>query len=164
MMIFLAKRIPTHLQGKVSFKIYPAQSKKPSTKLLNWKSFYALAMCIKWIYMAKSDKIIGYILLSLGVILLFFSVYEMMDVYIGHTAPPQLIQLSDLSLPIQDANVTLIEGAQLSQLPNLLFWFILNGFILLAGGKIAQVGVNMVKEVKVEVKETFTKSLETKTV
>jgi hypothetical protein len=116
-----------------------------------------------WIHMAKKDKIIGYILLSLGIILLIFSVYEMMDVYTGHTPPPQLINLSDIALPIQDSNVTVIEGAQLSQLPNLLFWFILNGFILLAGGKIAQVGVNMVKEVKVEVKETFTKPLETKT-
>ena len=113
--------------------------------------------------MAKNDKIIGYILLALGVVLLFFSVYEMMDVYTGHTAPPQLINLSDISLPIQDANITVIEGAQLSQLPNLLFWFILNGFILLAGGKIAQVGVNMVKEIKVEIKETFTKPFEQKT-
>jgi hypothetical protein len=116
-----------------------------------------------WIRMAKNDKIIGYILLALGIVLLFFSVYEMMDVYTGHSTPPQLISLSDISLSIQDGNATVIEGAQLSQLPNLLFWFILNGFILLAGGKIAQVGVNMVKEVKVEVKETFTQPFEPKT-
>ena len=118
---------------------------------------------VKKVFMVKNDKIIGYILLALGVILLIFSLYEMIDVYTGHSPAPQLIKLSDIALPIQDANVTLIEGAQLSQISNLLFWFILNGFILLAGGKIAQVGVNMVKEVKVEVNETFTKPFESKT-
>jgi hypothetical protein len=49
----------------------------------------------------------------------------------------------------------LIQGAQLSQLPNLFFWFILMGFVLFAGGKIASLGVSMIKDIKVEIRESM---------
>lgn len=105
--------------------------------------------------MVKTDKIIGYALLILGVILLLFSIYEMVNVYYGYSAPPKLITMGDISLPLGDngQQVSLIQGAQVSQLPNLFFWFILMGFVLLAGGKIASLGVSMIKEVKVEIRE-----------
>ncbi len=108
--------------------------------------------------MAKSEKIIGYILLTLGVILLLFSIFEMINVYTGNASPPNLFNLSDISLPTGQGgtNVSVIQGAQLSQLPNLFFWFILMGFVLFAGGKIASLGVSMIKDIKVEIKESMT--------
>ncbi|MBE3116313.1 hypothetical protein IMZ68_03835 [Candidatus Bathyarchaeota archaeon] len=102
----------------------------------------------------KTEKIIGYILLTLGIILLLFSIVEMFSVYGGTSSPPKLINLSDISLPGQDGtNTTLIQGSQLSQLPNLFFWFVLMSFVLFAGGKIASLGVSMLKDIKVEVKQ-----------
>jgi hypothetical protein len=111
----------------------------------------------KGIRMLKAEKIIGYALLTLGVILLLFSIYEMVTVYTGSASAPNLFNLQDISLPIGDngSNVPLIQGAQLSQLPNLFFWFILMFFVLFAGGKIASLGVNMIKDIKVEVKEAL---------
>ena len=113
--------------------------------------------------MVKTEKIIGYILLTLGVILLLFSIFEMVNVYTGNTPPPNLFNLSDISLPLdQDGtNISLIQGAQLSQLPNLFFWFVLMFFILFAGGKIASLGISMIKDIKVEVKESLTAPKET---
>jgi len=113
--------------------------------------------------MAKTEKIIGYALLTLGVILLLFSIFEMVNVYTGNTPPPKLFSLSDISLPLgQDGtSVSLMQGAQLSQLPNLFFWFILMGFVLLAGGKIASLGVSMVKDIKVEIREPMSAPNET---
>jgi hypothetical protein len=107
--------------------------------------------------MLKTEKIIGYSLLTLGVILLIFSIFEMVTVYTGGASPPNLVSLQDLSLPLgQDgSNIPLIQGAQLSQLPNLFFWFILMFFVLFAGGKIASLGVSMIKDIKVEVKEAL---------
>ena len=115
--------------------------------------------------MVKSEKIIGYALLTLGVILLLFSIFEMINVYTGNASPPNLFNLSDISLPTgQDGtNVTLIQGAQLSQLPNLFFWFILMGFVMFAGGKIASLGVSMIKDIKVEVKDLLLAPAETQT-
>jgi hypothetical protein len=104
--------------------------------------------------MPKNEKIIGYILLTLGIILLLFSIVEMVTVYYGYAPPPKLFNLQDISLPGDNgSNVSLIQGTQVSQLPNLFFWFILMGFVLLAGGKIASLGVSMIKDIKVEVRE-----------
>jgi hypothetical protein len=115
--------------------------------------------------MLKTEKIIGYSLLTLGVILLLFSIYEMVSVYTGSTPPPNLFNLSDVSLPTDQngTNVTLIHGAQLSQLPNLFAWFILMGFVMFAAGKIATLGVSMIKDIKVEVKNALQAPKETDT-
>jgi hypothetical protein len=114
--------------------------------------------------MLKTEKIIGYALLTLGVILLFFSIFEMVTVYTGSASPPNLFNLQDISLPLGQggSTVPLIQGAQLSQLPNLFFWFILMFFVLFAGGKIASLGVSMIKDIKVEVKDALLPPKETK--
>ncbi len=105
----------------------------------------------------KNEKIIGYALLILGVILLLFSIVEMITVYYGYAPPPKLFNLQDISLPGDNgSNISLIQGAQASQLPNLFFWFLLMGFVLLAGGKIASLGVSMIKDIKVEISEPMT--------
>lgn len=109
--------------------------------------------------MIKEDKIIGYVLLIIGIVLLLFAVAEMSAVYTGAASPPKLITISDVSWPTQDGSVvTLMQGDQISQLPNIFFWFLLMVFMLLAGGKIAQIGVSMLKDVKVEVKDVLTDS------
>ncbi len=112
----------------------------------------------------KSEKIIGYALLILGLILLLFSIFEMVNVYYGNAPPPQLFNIGDISLSIGDngPGVSLIQGAQVSQLPNLFFWFILMGFMLLAGGKIASLGVSMIKDIKVEINGPMSAPPETK--
>ncbi len=113
--------------------------------------------------MFKTEKIIGYALLILGLILLLFSIFEMVNVYYGYAPPPKLFNFGDISLPLGDngATVSLLQGAQASQLPNLFFWFILMGFVLLAGGKIASLGVSMIKDIKVEIREPISAPPET---
>jgi hypothetical protein len=114
--------------------------------------------------MFKTEKIIGYVLLALGIILLIFSIIEMIDVYYGYAAPPKLFSIGDISLSLgnNSVNASTIQGAQVSQLPNLFFWFLLMGFVLLAGGKIASLGVNMIKEIQVEIREPISAPIETK--
>ena len=116
--------------------------------------------------MLKSEKIIGYALLILGIILLLFSIYEMINVYYGNAPPPKLFELQDISLPLgqNGTGVSLIQGAQLSQIANLFFWFILMGFVLFAGGKIASLGVTMVKDIQVQIKEPMSVPQEAKSV
>ena len=114
--------------------------------------------------MFKNEKIIGYILLTLGVILLLFSIFEMVNVYYGYAPPPKLFDVGDISLPLGEtgATVSLINGAQASKLPNLFFWFLLMGFVLLAGGKIASLGVSMLKDIRVEIREPMSAPAESK--
>jgi hypothetical protein len=102
------------------------------------------------------EKIVGYVLLALGAALILFSVIEMFVVYYGNTAPPALVAMSDVSLPNPvGSNFTLASGLEISQILNLSFWYVLMFFILAAGGKIATLGVGMVKDIKVEVRESL---------
>jgi hypothetical protein len=111
----------------------------------------------------KNEKLIGCILLTLGIALLLFSIVEMLNVYSGNSSPPKLINLSDITWPGQNGtSTTLIQGNQLSQIPNLFFWFLLMFFVMFAAGKIASIGVNMIKDIKVEVKEPLLTPKETK--
>ncbi len=109
--------------------------------------------------MIKDEKIIGYVLLILGVAMLLFSIVEMAAVYTGAVSAPKIVQLSDITMPNQDGTqIVVMQGAQASQLPNIFFWFLLMVFVLLAGGKIAQIGVSLLKDVKIHVKDALTDS------
>ena len=113
----------------------------------------------------KNEKIIGYAMLILGIILLIFSIIQMINVYYGNSPAPKLFQLQDISLSMGQvgSDVTLIQGDQLSQLANLFFWSILMGFVMISGCRIAQLGVTMIKDIQVQIKETITTPQETKT-
>ena len=115
--------------------------------------------------MIKNEKILGYVLLGLGIALMLFSIVEMLTVYFGNNLPPNLVSTSDISLPggQNGANVTFLSGVELSQILNLSFWYLLMFFIMAAGGKIASLGVSMVKDIKVEVKEPLLTPKETNT-
>ena len=105
----------------------------------------------------RSEKIIGYALLSVGVIMILVSVYLMFDVFTGARSPPSLVHFSDISIPVpspeQKENVPIVSGEVLDKLVAMSFWYMLMFFVMLAGGKIASLGISLIKETIVEVKE-----------
>ena len=106
----------------------------------------------------KNEKLVGYVLLTLGVALLVFSIVEMLNVYSGNGSPPKLFNFQDFAI----SSTSVIQGSQLSLFLNLFFWLLLMFFVLFAGGKIASIGVNMIKDIKVQVKEPLLTPEETK--
>jgi len=107
----------------------------------------------------KDEKIVGYVLLAIGVAMIFFSVYLMVQVFTGASPPPNLFNFSDISfsMPEQAEETLLISGEELNKLAAMVFWYMLMFFIMWSGGKIASLGVNMIREIKVEVKEPMEK-------
>jgi len=107
----------------------------------------------------KGEKIVGYILLAIGIAMIFFSVYEMVRVFTGASPPPNLFNFSDISIqmPEQAEETLLVSGEELNKLAAMVFWYMLMFFIMWSGGKIASLGVNMIREIKVEVKEPMEK-------
>ncbi|MGD0494781.1 MAG: hypothetical protein ABSB28_01920 [Candidatus Bathyarchaeia archaeon] len=96
----------------------------------------------------KSGKTVAYVLLTVGVVVIFFAVFEMIFVFTGSSAPPKLFNFSDIS-----SNGTLvISGQDMNKAAGMAFWFVLMAFIMWAGGKIASLGVNLLREIKVEIK------------
>jgi len=109
---------------------------------------------MKW----RDEKIVGYVLLAVGVVVIFFSIYQMWVVFTGGSPPPKLFNFSDVSIPgAQGQNVILMSGQELSNLADLAFWYILMFFIVWAGGKIASLGVDLLREIRVEIKEPLRK-------
>ena len=102
----------------------------------------------------ENEKIIGYVLLAVGVVMIFVSVYFMFSVFTGASSPPILLHFSDISLapPGEIEATSAISGQELSKMIAMSFWYLLMFFIMWAGGKVASLGVNLIKEIRVEVK------------
>lgn len=102
----------------------------------------------------KHDKVIGYVLLAAGIVMILLSVYFMFNVFTGATAPPGLFNFSDINIPIPGGEtVQMIPGEEMNRLLAMFFWYLLMFFIMIAGGKIASLGISLIKEVKVELKK-----------
>jgi len=106
----------------------------------------------------KDEKVVGYILLAVGVAMIFFSVYLMFSVFTGASAPPSLFNFSDISFSIPQPGgtsetVQIISGQDLSRMVAMGFWYLLMFFVVYAGGRIASLGVNLIREIRVEVKQ-----------
>jgi hypothetical protein len=104
----------------------------------------------KIVHKIQNEKKYGYALLSIGLIMMFMSVYLMINVFTGRRSPPVLVHFSDISIPIgsseQETTVFLVSGQTMDQLTAMGFWYILMFFIMFAGGRIASLGINLIKE------------------
>lgn len=96
----------------------------------------------------KNGRIVGYLLLTIGVVVIFFAMFEMIFVFTGSNAPPKLFSFSDISIN----GTQVISGKDMNNGAGMLAWFLLMAFVMWAGGKTASLGVNLLREIKVEIK------------
>ncbi|MGB8217424.1 MAG: hypothetical protein WCE94_08990 [Candidatus Methanoperedens sp.] len=101
-----------------------------------------------------SPQTLGYILLIVGLIMIIGSVYSMYNVYTGATPAPSVIHVnSTIAVPAGTGTLTItdfIPGPDLNWLINTVMWFVLMIFIVFAGGKIGDLGVQLIRTIKVE--------------
>ncbi len=126
-----------------------------------------------------SEKIIGYILLTLGVVIIFVSSFSVFTVFTGRAKPVQLFnfesvsidfsQIVSASLPTTDlpeelkgsipkntapsAKTEIIKGDMLNTTSNIFAHLVLMGFLASSGLKLAQIGVNLLRPIIVKLKE-----------
>jgi hypothetical protein len=104
----------------------------------------AEALKLNW----RNGRIVGYALLIVGIVVIFFAVFEMIFVFTGSNAPPKLFSFSDVSVN----GTLLVSGKNMNTASGLLVWFVLMAFVMWGGGKIASLGVNLLREIKIEIK------------
>ena len=95
-----------------------------------------------------SDKAVGYILLLIGLGIIFFAIFSAFSVFNGSKTPPQLFNIVKSSEPItvggmQIPGMEFIPTAYLNQSGNLTFFMLFMFFLLSAGGRIASIGISM---------------------
>jgi hypothetical protein len=111
----------------------------------------------------SSEKIIGYILLILGVLAIIFPSYSVYQVFTNRAKPVQLFKFEGVNLdfgklveqPESSKNLKqeLIAPEVLNDPMNLAAHVFLMGFLASSGLKIASIGVQLLRPIKVNVKD-----------
>ena len=93
-------------------------------------------------------KIWSYLLICAGVLLIFFSLVCMYKVFVDQQPAAPVVQLADMQ--IQTAYGVMVVPAQgINVLANLILFGLFMAFVLSAGGRLAIVGVNMLKNERI---------------
>ena len=89
-------------------------------------------------------KILGYLFICVGVLLILFSLLSMYKVFVDRQPVAPVVQLTDMNINTQYGVMTL-PMQNVNTLANLGLFALLMLFVLSAGSKLASIGVNMVK-------------------
>jgi hypothetical protein len=105
----------------------------------------------------ETNKIVGYVLLTIGILMIVLPVWQTYNIFTGKVAPAQVLQKPvDIKIN-QQANVLDVQGqiqnALIKILPidfinnsiNLGIWLVLMWIFIYAGGKLADIGVKLIK-------------------
>ncbi|MFC1646698.1 hypothetical protein ACFL1A_00295 [Patescibacteria group bacterium] len=119
-----------------------------------------------------SEKIVGYLLLIAGIGIIGFSAFRMYSVFTGKEKPIQLFSFAGIGFNPADmvggnipagveikgpgggdqAKVELVGPEMINSTTNMFFHLMLMGFIASAGFKIASLGVQLIRPIKVKLR------------
>ena len=115
-----------------------------------------------------SEKIAGYILLTIGIIIMLLSAFSVYQVFTKQSEPIKLFNYSGISIDTNQmlsgmlpkelqntgpkSKTELISGAMLNETANITAHFFLMSFFISFGYKIASLGVSLVRQVVVNYK------------
>ena len=106
--------------------------------------------------MKADNKMAGWVLLFVGLILIVLAVYFMFRVFTGATAPPAIFNMNSITMPTGEGaspnDVELVPGGAVSRVVNMILWAVLMYFVASAGSRIGGLGVKLIRDIKVEVK------------
>ncbi len=110
-----------------------------------------------------SEKIVGYCLLVVGIVVIIFAAMNVFMVFTGKALPVQLFSFQGVSLDFSQslglpkttgtAPVELLSARDLNQMSNLGAQLLLMGFLAGVGEKLASLGVQLIRPIVVKSKE-----------
>jgi hypothetical protein len=105
------------------------------------------------------EKILGYVMLAIGLMCMAYAVFSMKDVYTDLTSPPELFKMQSLTLMTippgssEPVEMKIPLEPEVRKMANMFLYYLLMVFMLIAGSKVASLGIQLVKEINVKVKE-----------
>ena len=93
-------------------------------------------------------KITGYLLIFIGMLLMFFALIGMYKSSVNHQPVPTAVQLSDMLVTTQYGNMQ-IPMQSVNTLANIGLFVVLMFFILVAGAEVAGVGCKLLKNERI---------------
>lgn len=107
----------------------------------------------------KTKKIIGWVLLAVGLIIIFSDLYSSFNIFTARTLPPAVFKNTaiddssqavsgqlDLQKIMADQMSKLIPKDSIFKIMNLVSWSIFAWVLVLIGGKICSIGTGLLKD------------------
>ena len=102
-----------------------------------------------------TNKITGYALLITGLLLIFFTLYQSYNIFMGNSSAPLMFKVQVPAQPSKTSGQLneeiskqigqMIPADTLPKILNLLSWSILAGIFIFSGGQISSLGVKMIR-------------------
>jgi hypothetical protein len=115
------------------------------------------------------EKLLGYLLLFLGLVTIILAAYNAFDVFTGKNSPPRLFSQTGISIdlktlaqnlgpqvaapPEDSSRLEVLSSTTVNDLLNLTAYLILVSIISAAGFKVASLGVMLIRTIEVKVLE-----------
>lgn len=114
----------------------------------------------------NTEKVVGYILLTVGIIIIVFSAVNIYFVFTGRAQPVELFHSEGISLdlgslagaPVATKKTELVTATDINLISNLTIQVILMGFLAGTGQKLASLGVQLLRPIVVKAKNDKTTS------
>lgn len=102
-----------------------------------------------------TNKIIGYVLLAVGLLLIILPLWQTYNIFTGKSTPAQVfmkpialtvndkVSALDVQGQIQNALIKIIPIGFIDNTLNLTSWLLLMWILIYGGGKIAEIGVKL---------------------
>lgn len=114
-----------------------------------------------------TEKVIGYLLLAIGVIIIIFALVSVYRVFTNQSEPVNLFNFETISIdlgkalnlpvpPDQDLSQELFDKDMINRPMNIFAQLLLMGFVSTIGFKLASLGVMLLRPIKVKLREELT--------
>lgn len=100
------------------------------------------------------NKVLGYILLIIGLICIFIAFRSMQDIFSQQTDPPEIFRMSSLDLTVSAGTQAPPTEVRVSLDPpirkavNIFLYYLFMFFAVMVGGKVGSLGIQLIKEKK----------------
>lgn len=107
---------------------------------------------------SNTEKMFGYALFWIGLICIAFAFYSMYNVFTNLSQPPEIFKMKSLSLSVSagavnpSSVVDIALDSEVRKIVNMFLYYLFMLFIVLVGSKISSLGIQFIKEIKVEMK------------
>ncbi len=103
------------------------------------------------------EKILGYSLLCVGIACIVFAFFSMHSVITDQAKPPEIFKMRDLTLTTspstsQPTVVTVAIDSDIRKIVNIFLYNLLMFFLVMVGGKVGSLGIQLIKEIKIKMK------------
>jgi len=108
----------------------------------------------------ETNKIIGYVLLLIGILLIIIPLWHTYNIFTGHATPAQVFmrpvtlkvndKVSALDIPgqVQNALIRVLPIDFIDSTLDLATWLILAWILVYGGGKLSEIGVKLLNGIK----------------